>query len=47
MKKLKEKGNTLVYCVYWRRKWELTPVFLTGKSRGQRSLAEIQELNMT
>ena len=23
----------------WRRKWQLTPVFLPGKSHGQRSLA--------
>ena len=23
----------------WRRKWQLTPVFLPGKSQGQRSLA--------
>ena len=23
----------------WRRKWHLTPVFLQGKSHGQRSLA--------
>ena len=23
----------------WRREWQPTPVFLTGKSRGQRSLA--------
>ena len=23
----------------WRRKWQPTPVFLSGKSRGQRSLA--------
>ena len=23
----------------WRRKWQLTPVFLLGKSHGQRSLA--------
>ena len=22
----------------WRRKWQLTPVFLPGKSHGQRSL---------
>ena len=24
----------------WRRKWQLTPVFLPGKSDGQRSLAD-------
>ena len=23
----------------WRRKWQLTPVFLPGKSHGERSLA--------
>ena len=23
----------------WRRKWQLTPAFLPGKSQGQRSLA--------
>ena len=25
--------------ISWRRKWQLTPVFLPGKSHGQRSLA--------
>ena len=25
-------------CVCWRRKWQPTPVFLPGESRGQRSL---------
>ena len=25
--------------MHWRRKWQPTPVFLSGKSRGQRSLA--------
>ena len=25
--------------MHWRRKWQLTPVFLPGKSHGQRSLA--------
>ena len=24
--------------MYWRRKWQPTPVFLPGESRGQRSL---------
>ena len=24
--------------ISWRRKWQLTPVFLAGKSHGQRSL---------
>ena len=26
----------------WRRKWQPTPVFLPGKSHGQRSLARLQ-----
>ena len=26
----------------WRRKWKLTPVFLSGKSHGQMSLAGLQ-----
>ena len=25
--------------ISWRRKWQLTPVFLPGESHGQRSLA--------
>ena len=30
----------IMACVFvWRRKWQLTPVFLPGKSHGQRSLA--------
>ena len=38
--------------VIWRRKWQLTPVFLSGKSHGQRSLAGCssrshKELDMT
>ena len=28
-----------ILCFYWRRKWQPTPVFLPGKSYGQRSLA--------
>ena len=36
----------------WRRKWQPTPVFLPGKSHGQRSLVGyspkcLKELNMT
>ena len=31
--------NTWVRKFPWRRKWQPTPVFLTGESRGQRSLA--------
>ena len=30
---------SLLHKVSWRRKWQLTPVFLPGKSLGQRSLA--------
>ena len=38
--------------ISWRRKWQLTPVFLPGKSQGQRSLAGYnawshKELDMT
>ena len=28
-----------MYVLYWRRKWQPTPVFLPGESQGQRSLA--------
>ena len=31
--------NPWVEKIFWRRKWQLTPVFLPGKSHGQRSLA--------
>ena len=31
--------QSLVRKVSWRRKWQLIPVFLPGKSHGQRSLA--------
>ena len=31
--------NPCVGRIHWRRKWQPTPVFLPGKSRGQRSLA--------
>ena len=31
--------NTWVGKIPWRRKWQPTPVFLPGKSHGQRSLA--------
>ena len=30
---------TLYFGLYGRKKWKLTPVFLPGKSHGQRSLA--------
>ena len=29
-----------MYLEYWRRKWQPTPVFLPGKSRGQRSMVD-------
>ena len=28
-------------CVYWRRQWQPTPVFLPGESQGQRSLPSV------
>ena len=31
--------NPCVGRIHWRRKWQPTPVFLPGKSHGQRSLA--------
>ena len=31
--------NSWVWKIPWRRTWQLTPIFLTGKSHGQRSLA--------
>ena len=31
--------DPLVVKIPWRRKWQPTPVFLPGKSHGQRSLA--------
>ena len=30
--------NPWVGKIYWRRKWQPTPIFLPGKSHGQRSL---------
>ena len=32
--------RTIIKCKLWRRKWQPTPVFLPGKSHGQRSLSE-------
>ena len=32
-------GSIPVGMIPWRRKWQRTPVFLPGKSLGQRSLA--------
>ena len=34
----KHRFNLLVEAIPWRRKWQLTPVFLPGESHGQRSL---------
>ena len=48
-----DAGDTgLVGKISWRRKWQYTPVFLPGKSHGERSLAGYRpwgckELNMT
>ena len=28
----------MFFCMYWRRKWQPTQVFLPGKPHGQRSL---------
>ena len=33
------RSNSWVGKIPWRRKWQPTPVFLPGKSHGQRSLA--------
>ena len=38
--------------IFWRRKWQSTPIFLPGKSQGQRNLVGYsllghEELNMT
>ena len=35
----RDVGSFLVGRIPWRRKWQSTPVFLPGKSHGQRSLA--------
>ena len=32
--------------ILWRRKWQPTPVFLPGKSHGQRSLAGLQSMKL-
>ena len=34
----KQEFDPWVRKIFWRRKWQPTPVFLPGKSRGQRSL---------
>ena len=44
---MQETQKTLVWSVGknpWRRKWQPTPVFLSGKSHGQRSLAGYDSL---
>ena len=33
--------------ILWRRKWQLTPVFLPGKSHGRRSLVGLQLSDFT
>ena len=38
VKNLPEMQETWVGKIHWRRKWQLTPVFLPGESHGQRSL---------
>ena len=35
-----DAGDLWVEKIPWRRKWQPTPVFLLGKSHGQRSLAD-------
>ena len=30
----------IIYVIYWRRKWQPTPVFLPGESQGHRSLVD-------
>ena len=35
----RHRFNPWVRKISWRRKWQPTPVFLPGKSQGQRSLA--------
>ena len=45
VKSLPARFNTLVGKIPWRRKWQPTPMFLPGKSHGQRRLVyESQEL---
>ena len=48
----KYKFNPWVRKILWRRKWQCTPIFLPGRSHGQRSLAVyspwgLTESNMT
>ena len=39
--------NPWAWTIPWRRKWQLTPVFLPGKFSGQRSLTGYKESDMT
>ena len=34
----------IIQMINWRRKWQPTPVFLPGKSHGQRRLAGLQSM---
>ena len=44
-RRYKRQGfNPWVGKIPWRRKWQPTPVFLTGKPHGQRSLADYSPL---
>ena len=52
MPAIKSRFNLWVRKIPWRRIWQPTPVFLTGKSHGQKSLAGYtprghKELDMT
>ena len=46
---MQEMFNLRVGKIHWRMKWQPTPVFLLGKSHGQRRLAgySCKELDMT
>ena len=39
-KKLTLVLYVIIYVLYWRRKWQPTPVFLPRESQGQRSLVD-------
>ena len=43
----RHRFNPWVGKILWRRKWQLTPVFLPRESHGQRSLVGCKELDMT
>ena len=42
----RRRFNSWVRKVFWRRKWQPTPVFLPGKSHGQRSLGGLQSMEL-